>query len=409
MKEISQRKVIQTTGLAICGVFLFKNDIWANKADNMNITPFIVSIDNNSIEELKSRIGNVRWPNTITNSEWQLGTDLAFLKDLCDYWRTAYSWRETEKLINSYPNFIARIDGIDIHFIHVKGKGKKNLPLIITHGWPGSFLEMLKIIPLLTDDPEFSFDIVVPSVPGFGFSGKPEKFGCNSHLVAGLWQKLMAALGYARYCVQGGDIGAGVGTWLALLYPDQVLGLHLNFIPGSYRPYISPGEKLLPEEEEFRQRVNSWSVAEGAYGAIQSTKPQTLSYALNDSPVGLCAWLSEKFYNWSDHERALDEVISKDELLGNISLYWFTQTLPSSARIYWENSRKPLTFGKDDRIKIPVAFARFPKELPTPPRTYIERGYNIRQWTEMPAGGHFAALEQPKLLAADVQKFFRSI
>jgi pimeloyl-ACP methyl ester carboxylesterase len=375
----------------------------------MKIFPFTSAIPAAELDELKFRINHNRWPEEFENSGWASGTALSYLKELCTYWSKDYSWTKTEKEINSYPNFIAEIDGHQIHFIHVKGKGKKSVPLIITHGWPGSFLEMLKLIPLLTEDAEFSFDLVIPSIPGFGFSRKPVQQGCNSAFVAELWHQLMTGLGYERYGAQGGDIGSGISSWLALRHPDQVLGLHLNFISGSYKPYLEPGEVLSPEVIEFQTKTSKWFQEEGAYSHLHSTKPQTLAYGLNDSPVGLCAWILEKFYSWSDHPEDLEQIFNKDELLGNITLYWLTQTLPSSIRMYQENSKAPLVFEKNQSICIPVAFAHFPKELPTPPRSYIEKSFNVQQWTDMPKGGHFAALEQPALLSADLQKFFKKI
>jgi pimeloyl-ACP methyl ester carboxylesterase len=375
----------------------------------MKLTTFKATIPDIAMEDLKSRIKRTRWPDEIAGSGWEAGTNLGYLRELCDYWCEQYSWRNTEAAINAQPNFIAEINGFKIHFIHVKGKGKKSIPLIITHGWPGSFLEMMKLIPLLTNDPVFSFDLVIPSVIGFGFSEKAVQPGCNSAFVADLWHKLMAGLGYTRYGAQGGDIGAGISSWLTMKYPKNVIGLHLNYISGSYQPYLHPGEVLEKDVAEFKQMAAKWSAREGAYAAIQATKPQTLAYGLNDSPVGLCAWMLEKFQSWSDNKGKLDNMISKDELLGNISLYWFTQTLPSSIRIYQENSKAPLVFGRNNYIKTPVAFARFPKEIPTPPRSFIEKGYNIRQWTAMPAGGHFATLEQPALLSEDIKQFFHQI
>lgn len=283
------------------------------------------------------------------------------------------------------------------------------MPLLITHGWPGSFLEMLKLVPLLTIDPEFSFDLVIPSVIGFGFSDKPLDPGCNAGLVAELWHKLMTGLGYNRYGLQGGDIGAGVSSWLALKNPESIIGLHLNYVPGSFKPFLKLGETLDTEVIEFQKKLADWVDKEGSYSHQHATKPQTLAYGLNDSPVGLCAWILEKFYEWSDNNGDLESVFTKDELLANITLYWLTQTMPSSIRMYQENKKAPLTFAANDFIKVPVAFAQFPKELPTPPRSYIEKGYNIQQWTVMPKGGHFAAMEQPELLSDDIKKFFKKL
>ncbi len=293
--------------------------------------------------------------------------------------------------------------------MHIKGKAKKSYPLIITHGWPGSFMEMMKMIPLLAENLDFSFDLIIPSLIGFGYSAPAREGSCNSSIFASLWNKLMNQLGYEKYGVQGGDIGAGVGTWLALKYPKAVAGLHLNFISGSYKPFLKPGEESETEWLSFRQQLSCWSEREGAYSHIQSTKPLTVGYGLNDSPVGLCAWILEKFYSWSDNQGNIENVFTKDELLSNITLYWLTGSIYSSMHLYYENKKMPLVSREDDFVKPPVAFAKFPKELPTPPRTYIEKGFNIRQWTEMPAGGHFVAMEQPVLLANDIIRFFRML
>jgi len=373
------------------------------------IKPFKVNIQEEILTDLKTRLKNTRWPDEIENAEWKLGTNLSYLKELTDYWLNKFDWREIEKEINALPNFIADVDGYSIHFIHIKSKSKNPLPLILTHGWPGSFLEMLKIAPMLTGDLDFSFDLVIPSIPGFGFSPPSKKEGCNSRKVAGLWNELMHQLGYDRYGAQGGDIGAGISTYLGLMFPEKLIGVHLNYISGSYKPYLKEGAALSEEERNFIQVATTWTNKEGAYSHVHSTRPQTLSYGLNDSPVGLCAWILEKFNNWSDHTGTVEQVFTKDELLGNITLYWVTQSINSSIRIYNENSKNPLAFGKNDFVKVPVAFAHFPKELPTPPRQSVERGFNIQRWTKMPRGGHFAAMEQPELLSKDVLTFFRDI
>jgi pimeloyl-ACP methyl ester carboxylesterase len=373
------------------------------------IAPFSANISEEILDDLKTRIRNVRWTDEITNSEWSYGTNQSFLKELCHYWLNSFDWRKVEAEINSFPNFIANIDVYEIHFVHVKGKGENCIPLIITHGWPGSFIEMIKLIPLLTNDKDLSFDLVIPSIIGFGYSSASKVDGCNSEFVADLWQKLMVELGYQLYGAQGGDIGSGISTWLSLKYPDNVMGLHLNYISSSYKPYLKEGEELASEVLEFQKFVQIWSSQEGAYSNIQSTKPQTLAYGLNDSPIGLCAWIIEKFNAWSDHDGNIYNVFSKDELLANVTLYWITQSIHSSIRIYSENSKRPLEFGENDFIKVPVGFAKFPKELPTPPRSYIEKSFNITHWAEMPFGGHFAAMEQPKLLADDIKKFFKSL
>ena len=373
------------------------------------IIPFLANISEEILDDLKTRIKNTCWTDEITNSNWSYGTSLSFMKELSNYWLNNFDWRKVEAEINSFPNFIANIDGHEIHFIHVKGKGKKTIPLIITHGWPGSFIEMMKLIPLLIDDEDVSFDLVIPSIVGFGYSSASKVEGCNSEFVADLWQKLMVELGYKKYGAQGGDIGSGISTWLSLKYPENIIGLHLNYISGSYKPYLEEREQPTEEVIAFQKNVQNWSSKEGAYSYIQSTKPQTLSYGLNDSPIGLCAWIIEKFNAWSDNNGTINAVFSNDELLANVTLYWITQTIHSSIRMYNENSKHPLQFKKNDYVKIPVGFAKFPKELPTPPRSYIEKGFNITHWTEMPSGGHFAAMEQPKLLASDIKKFFESL
>lgn len=373
------------------------------------IKPFSANIPQQVLDDLKARLSHTRWPDELTGSGWTYGADLSYLKELTKYWRDEFDWRKVEHDINSYPNFTADIDGHRIHFIQVKGKGKRPVPLIITHGWPGSFMEMLKLIPFLTEDAEFSFDLIIPSIPGFGFSSKVTEPGCNSEFVADLWHKLMEMLGYKRYGAQGGDIGSGISTWLSLKYPESIIGLHLNYISGSYKPYLKSEEKLSEEVLAFQNFGAEWSIKEGAYANLHSTKPLTAAYGLNDSPAGLCAWILEKFNSWSDNKGNIENTFTKDELLANITLYWVTGTIHSSMRIYNENSKKPLVFDENAFVSVPVGFAKFPKELPTPPRSYIEKGFNIRHWKSFPEGGHFAAMEQPAMLSRDIINFFSGL
>ncbi|HTN36136.1 MAG TPA: epoxide hydrolase [Arachidicoccus sp.] len=372
------------------------------------IQSFAVNVPQEVLDDLKMRLTNTRWPDELVDGDWNYGANLGYMMELTDYWLHKFDWRKVEHEIGQYPNFIANIDGYNIHFMHIKGKGKKVVPLIITHGWPGSFLEMMKLIPLLTDNDQLSFDLVIPSIIGFGFSDKITDTGCNSEFVADLWHKLMLELGYEKYGAQGGDIGSGISTWLAKKYPNQITGLHLNYISGSYKPYLNDGEVLPEEVLNFQKFAAGWMLKEGAYVYQHVTKPITLAYGLNDSPIGLCAWIIEKFKAWSDNKH-IEDRFTKDELLANVTLYWITQTIHSSIRIYNENSKHPLVFNKNDYINVPVGFAKFPYELPTPPFSYIERGFNIVHWTEMPAGGHFAAMEQPELLANDLIDFFRTL
>ncbi|MBX7151481.1 epoxide hydrolase [bacterium] len=373
------------------------------------MTPFIINISQAVLDDLKMRIRNTRWPDTMDNSGWTFGASLDYMKELAVYWSEKFDWRKTEHEINSYPNFIAEIDGYKVHFLHIKGKGKKTFPLIITHGWPGSFLEMMKLIPLLTENKDFSFDLVIPSMMGYGFSQKITVPGNNVGLMADVWFKLMQQLGYDKFGAQGGDFGAGVSTALALKYPNNVAGLHLNYIPGNYYPYLPDGEQWTPEETQFDKDDEDWYRREGAYSHQHKTKPLTLAYGLHDSPIGMAAWIVEKLYGWADCKGNVENVFTKDELLSHVMLYWVTETMHSSIRLYYENSKVPMRFGKNDFINVPVSIARFPFEEPFPPRKFIERGFNIRRWTDMPTGGHFAAIEQPQLLANDLIEFFQTI
>jgi pimeloyl-ACP methyl ester carboxylesterase len=375
----------------------------------MAIQPFRVHIPEPTLVDLRERIKGTRWPDEVTGSGWTFGTSLSYMKELADYWLNEFDWRKTEDNINRYPNFIAQIDGYKIHFLHIKGTGKHSLPLLLLHGWPGSFLEMMKLIPLLSNNPGMTFDLVIPSLMGYGFSQKVTTPGCGVKFMAELFKLLMESLGYKNFGIHGGDFGSGVGTALALKYPDNVIGLHLNNIEGYYRPFLIEGASLTQEETQFEQESEAWYDEEGAYSHQQRTRPLTLAFGLNDSPVGLCAWIIEKFYGWSDCKGDIESVFTRDELLSNVTLYWVTQTIHSSFRLYYESRKAPLHFDKDDFVRVPVGIARFPVEDAFPPRKYIERGYNVRRWTEMPAGGHFAAMEQPELLAKDLDTFFRHV
>ena len=280
---------------------------------------------------------------------------------------------------------------------------------------PGSVEEYLGVLPLLTDpaanggDETDAFDVVIPSLPGFGYSDRPDRPGMNLFRIAELWVGLMAELGYDRFAAQGGDFGAGVSTALGLRHPERLLGIHLNYIPGSYRPHLEPGTALQPVEEQFLKDAARWYDESGAYAHLQRTQPQTAAYGLNDSPAALAAWILEKFRSWSDCEGNLERRFTLDELLANVTLYWMTETIHSSFRLYFETRKAPLQFGEGDFVDVPCAIARFPKEEPFPPREWIDRGYNVQQWTQMPSGGHFAAAEEPELLVEDMRRFFRRL
>ncbi len=378
----------------------------------MPISPFHLPYSQSAAADLGERLGRTRWPDEVPGACWDYGTNLEFLQELCAYWQHQFDWKAQIERLTALQHFRFLSNGPGIHFIHERGKGPAPIPIVLTHGWPGSFLEMLHIIPLLVDpeahgcDPTDSFDVVVPSLPGYGFSDRPG-CGMNAQQIAGLWNALMHELGYARFGAQGGDIGASVSTCLGLRHPDSVMGIHLNYIPGSYHPFLAEGSQPNPEEERFLQQAALWNMENGAYAHIQGTRPQTAAYGLNDSPAALAAWILEKFRAWSDCDGNVYTRFTRDELLTNITLYWMTETIHSSFRLYYEGRKSPLRFGEDDFVRVPCAIARFPREIYFPPREWVARGYNVQQWTEMPRGGHFAAAEEPALLAQDIRTFFR--
>lgn len=372
----------------------------------MHIRPFRIAVPDADIADLHARLDRTRWPDEINDSDWGWGTPLPWLRALADHWRHRYDWRAHEARLNALPQFTATIDGTDIHFVHLRGKGPNPLPLLLIHGWPGSFVEFEKIAAMLTEGPD-SFDLVIPSLPGFGFSARPTAPGMSPVAIGGLFAKLMAGLGYTRYGAQGGDWGSAIATAVAQSAPDQVAGIHLNLI---MRIVAMPApDSLSTAEQTFLKQLAAWSDAEGGYSHIQGTRPQTLGYALTDSPVGLAGWIGEKFRAWSDCEGDPLNSYTADELLTNISIYWFTGAITSSLRIYKERARAAPQFPPGARLATPMGHARFPKEIFRAPREWAERVYNVRHWTEMPRGGHFAALEQPALLAEDIRTFFRLI
>lgn len=382
----------------------------------MDIEPFQIHIDDRSLVDLKQRLETIRWPRSLDAEGWDDGASLAFMRRLMEYWQVQFDWRAQEARLNQLPQFRAVVDNLSVHFVHQRGLGPNPLPLIMTHGWPGSFVEMEKIIPLLADPlshgggPNDAFHVIVPSLPGYGFSQAPGRQDYSSSDIAGLWFELMSGLGYRRFGAQGGDIGAGVSTWLAHKHPEAVVGYHLNYISGSYRPPLGEGlPPITAEEQKFLDVAAAWAAAEGAYAHMQGTKPQTLAYSLNDSPVGLAAWIVEKFRAWSDSFEDAEQVFSFDTLLTDISLYWFSGTVDATLRLYKANRLKPLHLEPGERVEPPLGVALFPRELPMPPRSWVERGHNVVRWSEMPKGGHFAALEQPELLAEDIRAFFRPL
>jgi pimeloyl-ACP methyl ester carboxylesterase len=380
----------------------------------MPVEPFTLPFSQPAVDDLRERLARTRWPDEIPGSPWDYGISLAFMQEICRYWKQQFDWKAQIDRLSHLHHFRFTSGSWGIHFIHERGLGPNPLPLILTHGWPGSFLEMLRILPLLTDpashggDPADSFDVVIPSLPGYGFSDPPTERGVNTFAIADRWAELMSELGYTRFAAQGGDIGAAVTTLLGLRHPDRAAAIHLNYIPGSYRPYLPPGARLEPEEQAGLAAAAQWYDTHGAYAHIQRTHPQTAALGLNDSPAGLAAWILEKFRDWSDCNGDVFARFSRDELLTGITLYWMTQTIASSFRLYREGRLAPLQFREGDFVAVPTGVARFPREAPFPPRRWVERGYNVQRWTEMPRGGHFAAAEEPKLLAEDIRQFFRS-
>ncbi len=380
----------------------------------MDVRPFTIAVEDSVLEDLQQRLADTRWPDEIPNSGWDYGSNLGYLKELVEYWRTKFDWRAQEAKLNAFNHFKSEVDGLDIHFIHEKGKGPDPIPLIITHGWPSCFFEMTKIIPLLADpashggDAADSFDVVAPSLPGFGFSDHAQDRGMEVQRVAGMWNKLMTQnLGYHKFAAQGGDIGSGVTARLGFAHSDTLFGIHLTSITRP-TPYLGPGSKPVTDAEQalITQR-DKWFADEGGYNHIQGTKPQTLAYGLNDSPVGLAAWIVEKYRTWSDCGGDVEKSYTKDELLTIVTIYWVTQTISSSTRMYFENQKNLWIMEKDQKVPAPAGMAMFPQEISKPPREWGERSYDVRRWTEMTSGGHFAALEEPQQLAEEVRAFFR--
>jgi len=380
----------------------------------MKVRPFTIAVENSVLDDLRQRLADTRWPDEIPNTGWDYGSNLTYIKELVDYWRTDFDWRAQEAKLNAFNHFKSEVDGLDIHFIHEKGKGPNPIPLIITHGWPSCFFEMTKIIPLLADPASYggdaadSFDVVAPSLPGFGFSDHAQDRGMEIQRVAGMWNKLMSQnLGYPKFGAQGGDIGSGVTARLGFAHSDTLYGIHLTSITRP-TPYLGPGSKPVTDAEQalITQR-DKWFQDEGGYNHIQGTKPQTLAYGLNDSPVGLAAWIVEKYRTWSDCGGDVEKRYTKDELLTIVTIYWVTQTISSSTRMYFENQKNLWVMDKDQKVPAPAGMAMFPQEISKPPREWGERSYDVRRWTEMTKGGHFAALEEPQLLAEEVRAFFR--
>ena len=376
------------------------------------IEPFTINVSQDTLDDLQERLQKTRWPDQI-GSPWTYGTDLNYLQDLCDYWMNQYDWRAAEAELNSLDHYKTEIEGRSLHFIHQRSSHQQAMPLLMTHGWPGSIAEFTKIIPMLTQPenyggkPEDAFHLICPSIPGYGFSSAPIEPGFDQKRVAEGHIELMSRLGYEAYVVQGGDWGSPISSWTAVLDPERVKALHLTLVFAGFPKHKEDPWEGVSDAEKQRLAERRTHMSEGTgYQAIQGTRPQTLGYGLNDSPAGLAAWITEKFHAWTDCAGDIERSVSKDELLTNIMIYWVTGSITSSARLYYESNHVGSNLF-EKRVETPTGCAIFPGELYQPPRAWANELYNVQHWSTPAAGGHFAALEQPALLAEDLRHFFR--
>jgi pimeloyl-ACP methyl ester carboxylesterase len=375
------------------------------------IKPFHIAVGDAVLDDLKSRLRRTRWPEAELVDDWSQGAPLKWIREVCRYWAEDYDWRRREARLNRFAQFTSAIDGLDIHFLHVRSPHPQAMPLIITHGWPGSVVEFHKVIEPLANPTAHggnaadAFHVVCPSLPGFGFSAKPTATGWGVDRIAAAWAALMQRLGYPRYGAQGGDWGSAVTSSLGAQDPQHCAGIHITLAMAS-RPKVD-GEPT-PEEARALKGIKHYQDLDSGYSKQQSTRPQTLGYGLTDSPAGQAAWILEKFWAWTDCDGHPENILGRDELLDNVMLYWVSATAASSARLYWES------FGPGRRaarlVTVPTGVAVYPKEIVPPVRRWMEAGYtDIRHWREMPKGGHFAAFEQPELFVDDVRTFFRTL
>jgi epoxide hydrolase len=381
------------------------------------VTPFHIGVPEGELRDLRSRLEHTRWPEAETVDDWSQGVPLGYLRELCRYWAEGYDWRSTEARLNALPQFRTEIDGLGIHFVHVRSLHPEALPLILTHGWPGSIVEFLKVIRPLTDPTAHggaagdAFHVVCPSLPGYGFSDKPTRRGWNVQRIARAFSLLMARLGYQRYGAQGSDWGTSITTSMGQQDPQHVAGIHLT-------PPLAPPDPATVDELTEAERAALASLKHAAewdsgYSQEQATRPQTIGYALVDSPAGLCAWIVEKLWAWTDNDGHLGNVLTRDEVLDNVMLYWLPGTGASSARLYWESIRQVnewISGLVSDTVAVPTGCSIFPKELQRPSRRWAAKRFlDIRYWNELDKGGHFAAFEQPELFVNEVRWFFRLV
>ena len=374
------------------------------------INPFKIAVSDDVLNDLRSRLRHTRWPDAQVVDDWSQGTPLAWLQSICRYWADGYDWRAREAKLNRFAQFTTDIDGLLIHFVHARSLHANAMPLLITHGWPGSIVEFHKVIEPLTNPTAFggdssdAFHVVCPSLPGFAFSGKPTTTGWGVDRIAAAWAVLMHSLGYERYAAQGGDWGSAVTTSLGAQDPQHCAGIHITLAMGSRPTTDNDTSAEVVRALKGAKHYQDW---DSGYSKQQATRPQTLAYGLNDSPAGQAGWILEKFWAWTDCDGNPENILSRDELLDNVMLYWVNACAASSARLYWES------FGKRRGVKqvtIPTGVAVYPKEIVPPVRKWMESDFsNIQHWREMPKGGHFAAFEQPELFIHDVREFFRTL
>jgi pimeloyl-ACP methyl ester carboxylesterase len=373
------------------------------------VIPFRLAVPEPDLADLRDRLRRTRWPERETVDDWSQGVPLDHLQDLCAYWADGYDWRAAEARLNAFPQFRTELDGLGIHFLHVRSPHPEALPLVLTHGWPGSVVEFLDVLPLLTDppDPADAFHVVCPSLPGYGFSDRPARRGWTVQRIAAAWTQLMARLGHRRYGAAGSDWGTSVSTWIGKLDPAHVAGIHL--VPPLAAPDPATSGDLTPAERAALADLERGRADGDGYSMQQSTRPQTIGYGLVDSPALLAAWIVEKFRAWTDPASE----VPRDRLLDNLMLYWLPGTGASAARLYWESFREvQRTFAGEttDEVAVPAGCSVFPHENPRPSRRWAARRFtDIRYWKEPPRGGHFAALEQPELFAAELRAFFRLV
>ncbi len=373
------------------------------------IKPFRISVADGVLDDLKWRLRHTRWPEAELVDDWSQGVPLNWIQEICRYWAVEYDWRAREARLNRFPQFVTEIDGLGVHFLHVRSPHPGAMPLILTHGWPGSIVEFMKVIEPLADptahggEASDAFHVVCPSLPGFGFSDKPSAKGFGVERIAQMWAALMARLGYSSYAAQGGDWGSAVTTALGAQDGAHCRGIHITLAMG-VRPNV--GEQPTPEEARTLKAIKYYRDWDSGYSKQQSTRPQTVGYALTDSPAGQAAWILEKFWAWTDCDGDPQNILNRDELLDNVMLYWVTATAASSARLYWESFGRP----RPTKVTVPTGVAVFPREIVPPVRKWMGEAFpNIQHWSEMPKGGHFAAFEQPELFVEEVRSFFRKL